>query len=319
MGMRPDLDLSDILPAYQGFLTGEGTSTAGINRIRATPEGDVWEPKIVGDEESIPTHLYWDWGQTRDRSKPILVGNGPKTCSTSQVMALGRPLFSWDVNGWYRTLGVPFPYINATSGVLSQSYVANGGQESARATYYLKRLLNRPVRASYDLSELGSLFLDDEYVQDEIKARAAAEAGRRSARGSYTDPRAVMDEWGLVVEEKDDEEVDTGPDKVLTGVQPEDSPDLDPVEWVYSYWLWNTEKDYADSVQLERWQNLLVSAVALKGLQLNIAVGLAGSQPEGYAVTCQEGTWVMYLEEGRDPTAELAGQAAEVLLNQITN
>ena len=318
MGLRPDLDLSDIIPAYREFILGGGAGTSSRGRIRATPTGDVWESD--GGEDTPPQEVLWDWGQMKDRSAPRLVGNGPKTCSTSQVVTLGGPLFSWDVNGWYRAIGVPFPYVNATSGVLSTSYVAAGGQESARATYCLKRLLNKPVRAAYDTYPLGSIFLDDDYVQDEIKARARAEAARRTARGSDTDAKSVMSEWGYIVEENDEEGLDKQDQRGFTGVQPEDnSPEFDPIEWVYAYWLWNTTRDHADTATLERWQTLVVSAVAREGAQLNIAVGLAGSLPEGHTVALHEGVLIAYLEEGREPTPELAEQAARMLLNQHTN
>ena len=88
MGARPDLDLSDIVPAYREFLTGRGTSTAGINRIRATPDGDWWEPLSVGDEEAIPRHLYGTFGERRDPLAPWRIGNGPTACSTSQELVV---------------------------------------------------------------------------------------------------------------------------------------------------------------------------------------------------------------------------------------
>lgn len=310
---RPDLDLSDILPAYQEFITGRGTSTAGINRIRATPEGDRWEPQEVGDEEAIPAYLYIE--PPVDPLKPRRVGYGPKTASTCQDLVSTRPTFSWDVNGWYRTLGVPWPYVDATSGVLSRAYVASGGQESARATYYLKRLLNKAVRGLYDTHPLGQLFLDDEYVQQELLARAAAEASRRSARGNYTKPEAVMDEWGYQTLPEDEGVVDTIDSSVQDVTAPEEPP-FEPIEWMYSYWLWQTSRQHLTSTsRLEQWQTLLVSALAAGGHRVEIAVGLAGKSPHPYTIGWFDECWVVFLNEVEDPTKDLAERASTALID----
>lgn len=316
MGARPDLDLSDILPAYQSFITGHGTSTAGINHIRATPEGDVWEPLEVGDEGFIPGHLY-ESAKQRDPLVPWRIGNGPGSCSTSQEMVLARPTFAWDVNGWYRTIGVPFPYVNATSGVLSRSYVDSGGQESARATYYLKRLLNKAVRGLYDTHPLGDPFLDDQYVQDALKAKASAEAARRSRDGFYTKPEAVMDEWGYSVTPEDEDGVDTANPVVQDRVSPEETP-FEPIEWVYSYWMWQTRSSYLPVTEpLEQWQRLLVSALAAGRHKVEIAVGRSGKTPHPFTVGFFDEHWVIFLNEDEEPSAELAERAATALIKTM--
>lgn len=315
MGARPDLDLSDILPAYQQFITGRGTSTAGVNRIRATPEGDVWEPQEVGDEGAIPDHLYVQWFDSDD---PRRVGNGPRTCSTSQEVAQHGLPFAWDVNGWYRSIGVPFPYINATQGVLSRSYVASGGQNSHRATYYLRRLLDRDVRPLYDAMPLGHQFLDDDFVQEALKAKAAAEAARRSKDGFYTKPEAVMDEWGYKIEENDETGVDNQVKKVLDRVAPEEDS-FEPIEWVYAYWLWQTRKYIADAAPLEQWQGLLVSALAQRQQRVQIAVGRSGKSEHPYTVGKFDGVWVVFLHEDQDPTEDLAARAADALIDLMSN
>lgn len=317
MGARPDLDLSDILPAYQSFITGTGTSTAGINRIHATPEGDRWMPMEVGDEGRIPQHLYST--PTLDPLKPRRIGNGPPVCSTSQVMVSARPSFAWDVNGWYAKVGVPFPYVNATSGVLSRAYVATGGQASAQATYYLKRLLDKAVRGLYDTYDLGVQFLDDEYVQEALKRKASAEAARRSKDGSYTKAEAVMDEWGYKIDPEDTDGLDTDKPDMLDGVTPEEDSRYDPIEWVYSYWLWQTAHRYETSTtKLEEWQRLLVSVIARRGHRIEFAVGRSGKTPHPYTIGQFDGYWVVFLHENEEPTEDLAARAADALLDQIT-
>lgn len=318
MGTRPDLDLSDILPAYREFL-GEYESTAGINFVKASvPEDQDYQEASLGWGSSQP-HLQAGYvpRSMAARDEPYRVGNGPEVCSTSRVLVSTRPSFGWDVNGWYATIGVPFPYVDATSGALSRSYMAAGGQESPRATYFLKRLLNKAVRGLYDAYPLGEQFLDDEYVQDAIKARAADEAGRRSADGSYTKAQSVLDEWGYKLEEEDTPGVvDTTSNDVLDGVSPEDSP-FEPIEWIYSHWLWRSTKVDATQ-QLERWQGLLVSALSQQGHHTHLAVGLCGDQPKPYAVRHVDGHWVVFLGENEEPTEELAALAAASLLDQTS-
>lgn len=318
MGTRPDLDLSDILPAYQTFITGHGTSTAGVNRIHATPEGDKWMPMEVGDEGRIPHHLFGE-STRRDPLKPWRIGNGPPVCSTSQVLVSARPSFAWDVNGWYAKVGVPFPYVNATSGVLSRSYVATGGQASPQATYYLKRLLDKAVRGLYDTYPLGVQFLDDDYVQEALKRKAAEEAARRSRDGSYTKAETVMDEWGYKVDEIVEDGLDTDKPDVLNDLAPVEDSRFDPIEWVYSYWLWQTTLSMEPSTQeLEEWQRLLVSVLAQRGERVEIAVGRSGKSPHPYTVGRFDGYWVVFLHEDEEPTKDLATRAADALLEQIS-
>lgn len=319
MGARPDLDLSDILPYYREFMD---PSTVGINHVRPRyGEHEEYVEQPMGHEEVIPEHLYErhrkPWMPTT--LDPFRVGNGPTVCSTSREMVSARPAFSWDVNGWYRTLGVPFPYVHATSGVLSKAYVASGGQQSPRATYYLKRLLNKAVRAEYDAMPLGEgKFLDDEYVQQEMKARAQAEASRRSRDGSYTKAKDVLDEWGYVVDEDDD----PGVDKYRKSRKDRDSPETDaygPIEWTYSYWLWKTPQVWGSTTRLETWQTLLVSALSEAGHNVGLTVGLMGKQPQDYAVGLFDGHWIVFLNSEREPTQEMAAKAASALMNDMNN
>lgn len=304
MGFREAIDLSDILVSYREYL-GDYESTAAINFVDPGRRA----PDPFEEHGAIPARL-----QAPRSTKPVIptrIGNGPPTCSTRTTLVSARPTFSWDVNGWYRTIGVPWPYVRATSGVLSRSYVASGGQRSARATYYLRRLLNRPVRGAYDTWPLGEQFLDDEYVQDEMKARAQAEASRRSRGGSYTKASAVLDEWGYDLKEDDEGVVDND----LELVHDESTPETDtfePVEWTFSYWLWDTFGDGGTS-RLEQWQTALVSVLSRSGHHLDLAVGLCGNMPDAFRVAEVDGYRVVFLRDTEQVTEALAVQAAEAL------
>lgn len=310
MGFREALDLSDILPAYEEFL-GDYESTASITFVDQTKrKADPWE-----NPEAIPHRLY---APVLARSSvPTRVGTGPATCSTCTEVALAAPAFAWDVNAWYRTLTIAFPYVHATSGALSKAYVACGGQESARATYYLKRLLNKAVRGLYDTHPLGERFLDDEYVQAEMKAAAQAEASRRSATGSYTSATEVLDEWGYNLEENDATVVDTVEESVQDMTAPESPKTQQPAEWMYSYWLWNSLGNKGTD-RLERWQRDLVSTLSRQGHRLHLAVGYVGDHDQPFRVHRVEGHWVVFLHEQAEPTVELAALAAGSLIQQMS-
>lgn len=309
MGFRDALDLSEILPAYQEFL-GDYESTASIHFVdQDRPSPDPWER-----QEAIPQHLYAP--VFTKPSAPTRVGTGPATCSTCTEVVAAGPVFAWDTNSWYRTLAVPFPYVQAASGALSKAYVAVGGQTSARATYYLKRLLNKAVRGLYDTSPLGEKFLDDEYVQAEMKAAAQAEASRRSATGSYTSATEVLDEWGYNLEENNEGVVDTVEESVQDVAAPESPNDQQPAEWTYSYWLWNS-LGMQGTVRLEQWQANLVSVLSRQGQRLNLAVGLVGDHDHPYRVAKVDGHWVVFLHEQTEPTPDLAATAAESLMQQM--
>jgi hypothetical protein len=307
MGFGSPLDLSTILPAYREHLGYGGT--VGINFVeeKSRLERDPFE------HEAIPRSLY---APKRVMSeKPERIGNGPPACSTVTDLVSVKPTFAWDVNGWYRSVGVPWPYIGATTAALSRAYIASAGQSDARATYCLKRLLDRVSRAEYDLMPLGETFMDDLYVQDQIKHRAQAEASRRSNDGVFTEAISVMDEWGflLVDDDKEGSDNDDAP-----GFVPDDEPESDqfePIEWTYAYWVWRSPG--RSTGLLERWQTLLVSALSVRGARVHLAVGLMGKQPQDYVVGRFDNQLIVFLNDGREPTPAMAARAADALLQQL--
>ena len=307
MGFGADLNLSAILPAYREHLGGH-RGTAGINLIDADkePGRDPFEHDV------IPRSLY---APKRVMSQePERIGNGPTTCSTVTDLVSARPSYAWDVNGWYRSIGVPWPYVRATTAALSRAYIASDGQSDARATYCLKRLLHRPSRATYDSWPLGEVFLDDQYVEDAMKAKAQAEASRRSKEGTFTDAVNVLDEWGYRIEDDDNDE--RVPDDTSDSVPEESGPDpYQPIEWTYSYWVWRSRG--GPTTRLEQWQALLVSALSVRGARVHLAVGLMGDQPQDYVVGRFGGYLIVFLNDGREPTAEMAARAADELTQKL--
>jgi hypothetical protein len=313
VGFRDDLDLTDILSSYREHLGAYGGSV-GVNFV------DEKKRQPEQEFDAIPKSLYARRQVVSE--EPERIGDGPMTCSTCTDVISARATFAWDVNGWYRTVGVRWPYADATSGMLSRAYIATGGQSSARATYYLKRLLDKPSRAAYDAMPLGEVFLDDQYVQDEMKAKAQAEASRRSQGGTFTNAVSVLDEWGYLLRDdaKDDLDAESGL------VQDEVAPEADvfePTEWTYAYWLWRSRgcgpTRFGTTARLEQWQSLLVSALSVRKARVNLAVGLMGRQPQDYVVGRFDGHYVVFLNDAMEPTQKMAVQAANLLIHKMLN
>jgi hypothetical protein len=315
---RPDLDLSDILPSYREFLGG--SSTADIKYV---------QPKAGDDEFETPyQEADLGWGTHAPRSlyadrliseEPMLQGYGPETCSTSREVVSAKPAFAWDVNYYYRRLGIPFPYVNAVKGDLSRGYMA-GDQHDPLAMYALKQLLDPAVRAEYDAMRLGETYLNDIHVQTWLKARAAAEAGRRTAamrsvgEDVLVEAKDVLDEWGYKMEPGN---LPDSLDSQGSLVEDEDRTRQDEhsQRWGYAYWNWRAKPWSGQrESRLEQWQSLLVRALSEDGRRVVLAVGEMGKAPHPYAVSKSGTQWVVYLHESMDPTPEMAKMAASALM-----
>lgn len=276
MGFGTDLDLTEIAPHYRRFY------------------GSTFRKSQV------------------ESGRPFKVGSGPKSCSTSMALVpVSRPAFAWDVNGWYRYLGIAFPYVNATKGALAKAYVARGGSSDDRATYYLNRLLDRAVRAEYDAMPCGEQFLDDAYVQAALKQRAVDEASRRSADGRYTQPESVLDEWGYL--NLLDDLVDTLGSDVDRGHVEDEDQVFSAAGWTYAYWLWKT-RGSGGSAHLALWQSLLVRAMSDHGVTMDLSVGLMNDQPQESVVGKFPDRLVFFLHEDVEPDLDTARQAVEEAL-----
>jgi hypothetical protein len=316
MPFREALDLSHIVRKYEEHL---GSSTAGINYVR---EG---APRHVEDAyDPIPKRLYEPPDRPGTGAEPALVGSGPRRCSTSRTMALAGPLFAWDPNRYYRDLGIPWPYVGATRKDLRLAYFDKGGQDSRRLTYCMTQLLNPEVRGAYDALPLGEQYLDDEYVQEALKLRAAAEASKRSETGDYTTAESVLDDWGYKLEPETSgglvtDSSDSGESLDTVG---EDEFDEDPhhetvgADWQYSFYLWKTTK--WDTERLAEWQAALITELSERGISPTLAVGLMGNQPHPYAVASVDEEWVVFLNKGVQVSPDLASRAAIALHTQIS-
>lgn len=287
-GYRPDLDLSEFADHYDEWVS-------------------LW---------SDPSEALTLWSQ--DEPNLVLPPLGAATCSSSRALTAG-PTHSWDVNGWYRTLGVPWPYVNATSGILSKCYIASGGQKSPRATYYLKRLLNRRVRAAYDAAPLGVRFLDDDYVQEELRMALNDEASVRRANGEDIDLAEVLAEHGYhLLDDTPDGTKDL--DTTSNGGKNDLARPTQEARWGFGYWLWRSVIDATEAERLMRdWQHLLIANLAGRGIVTSFGVGVVGGDCEdGFVVATVDGHRVVFLHESAPCGPEQADSAATALITHTT-
>jgi hypothetical protein len=304
MGFREPLDISEITQQYEVFR--QGTSTAEVNFVlpsKARPE----EPL-----DDIPRHLYQRPRMPGEGESPERVGSGPIRCSTSREIVSGRPAFAWDPNRYYRDLWIPWPYVNATRKDLRHAYVVMGGENSPRLTYCFKQLLNPEIRTAYDALPLGEQYLDDIYIQEELKRQAAIEASRRSAQGHYTMAQEVLDDWGFkIVPPEDDARVpDTMPTRKHDQFRYEET--VGGI-WQYAFYLWRTTR--WDITRLSAWQSAMITE--LSGLCPTLVVGLMGKQPHRFVIGWVDDEPVVFLNAEEEVTPDLAKAATTELMNQM--
>lgn len=308
-GFRESLDLSHIVRRFDTF-----AGTAGVSYVG---EG---QPGPAQAYERPPAHLYEPARAPGTGPHPALVGSGPSACSTSRAVAVRGPLFAWDPNRYYQDLGIAWPYVQATRKDLRRGYQQRDGQASVRLTYCLKQLLDDQVRRAYDALPLGHQYTEDIYVQEALRAKAADEASRSSAKGSFTTAEQVLDDWGYVLlTEEEAEEVDTArcvdtdPD---TAFNETDAPSSVGAPWGYSFYLWRTQR--WDHDRLADWQAALISAFDQHDIGPTLSVGLMGSKPQPYAIVEVADEQVVFLNQHEQVTPDLARAAAQSLHSQLT-
>lgn len=304
MGFRKDLDLDAILnkarwgTSVDSFV--DSATTAGVRYI--TPRDDFVDP--MEQYERPPAHQYQNH-QRDSVENPVKMGRGSPLASPTVALAI-RPIVCWDVNGYYGALGVHW---KATRKELREAYQSLNGQNSVYLTYVLKQLLNDEIRYEYDCMPLGEQFLNDDYVQDALKAKAAEVASRRSKEGRYTTPREVVEEQYRFIPEAD-EAADGAPDPEMSDP---DATVTDDGNWPWPYYVWRTFAQ--DTAKLSAWQTLLVSAMAERGFTGSFAVGLFGRQPHRVLTGWTEDNLVIYLSVREDATQELAEHAVDALMS----
>lgn len=289
MGFRPALDLREILRDYEVF--------GGTPRLRRT------ESEHFGVVADGPFSVLAGSTVTPDPpDEPIQIGHGPAWCSSETTLDI-TPRVCWDVNGYYRGLGVDW---RASRKELKEAFYRKNGHESIWLTYVLKQLLNPEIRRQYDMAPPGEPFLDDDFVQENIKRQAHEEAYRRTmAQGQDVHRDEVLKEWGLTAVSADEtdetERVDSDP-----GVG-QDEPSDSQESWEYSFYLWRTVT--GSPALMRRWQGLILRELSACRRTVRFSVGLIGKESSAYVLRLQGNHFFIFLNEDCHPTAELAAQA----------
>lgn len=283
MGFRPPLDLSEILPDYPAL----HDPNAPMRLRPKTPTlGEELDLLRQRDTEAI-------------RDTPVLIDDGPAVCSSCTDLALD-PEICWDVNGYYRELGVHW---KATRKELRRAYAERNGQDSIRLTYVLLQLLDPEVRREYDRTPLGGQFLD-EYAQEEIRMRAYEEVGRRMRAGQEADADSILGEWGyqMVAEEEEPEDQDifhsSGP--YIDGVNriTPDTPEDDlSKSWGFGYYLWRRDHHNLNFLRdfLPQWQSDLIREMSYRGITMPFGVGICTDTEREYHIRREGPNVVFYL------------------------
>jgi hypothetical protein len=261
-------------------------------------------PSFTGNWQTTPTGTReYVFDAHRDPNTPRLLGAGPATCST--CVEVVRPFrMIWDVNCYYKHLGVP---VDATKQELKRAYQRRNGQSSARLTFVLKQLLDPEVRAAYDATQPGSTFWDAEiemWMKNERDRQATeimVEAGRRGIRIDLDEAiRVVENEVSSDLWENLGDELDAASPRVQ--YRPPTSG------WNFSFYLWKT--DEGDVIKLRRWQELLVRELARRKESLQLAVGLHGDPSVPCIVALVGYRVVAFLSAYEQPSEQIAIDAA---------
>jgi hypothetical protein len=275
----------------------------------------TWSSGTFTSNTAGATGLWRQPAPARSADDPVLMGSGPPECSSCTALSV-VPGVIWDVNGYYRELGVG---VRANRKQLRIAYQAKDGQSSARLTYVFRQLLQPDVRFAYDCTPLGELFMD-RYVQEMLDRKMKTQKSNRMANladlGVNLDmideeaiERDIWAEMGIETEPKnptEDTPSETVDDRALEG---KDVPRPAKFEW--SYYLWSTRlvEDPSSLGRLAEWQRLLVNALSREGVNLRFAVGYHG-KPHPWLQAQIGYRTVFLLNVLKEPTEAMAADIA---------
>lgn len=249
-----------------------------------------------------------------DPDAPRRVGEAPVVFSTCTELA-PRWRFVWDVNSYYRDLGVHWA---AGRRQLKDAYLARDGQRSQRLTYVLAQLLDATTRRQYDAMPPLSVF-PDRYVIEEAERQLKVEIARRIMERGITEDEAdasvIAD--GLKTSATHQQQVD----EMLAGCDDQVAPPQDetppaPPAFPWGHYLWRSP-DVDDRV-LAVWQRRVVRAAVERGIRARIAVGACGRVPHRVLVTKVGQVTVVWLNHQYEPSEEAAALAADAILRSTS-
>ena len=230
----------------------------------------------------------------KDPEKPILVGYGSPEFSTSHGLEL-FPSLIYDTNSYYSQLGVG---VRATRKEIRESYQRLDGENSLRLTMIIGVLLNPKRRHRYDLTPLGSLFLDDELIHT-IRNEAALRASEARLEGHEFDSDSFQEMIDQVLRDTDESEEQSL--RSINGT------------YNWSYYLWNT--NFSDINRLTQWRTLLAKNIwDLVKTPISLGVGFV-SGDEDFKIHSVGFRLVAFLNEKVPPSDVVAYRAASDIVN----
>ena len=229
-----------------------------------------------------------------DVGKPVLIGYGSPEFSTSHGLE-PYPSVIYDCNAYYSQLGVG---VRATRKEIRESYQRLDGENSPRLTMIIGVLLNPKRRHRYDLTPLGSLFLDDELI-DSMRNEAALRASEVRAEGHEFDSDSFQEMIDQVLRDADESEEQSL--RSINGV------------YNWSYYLWNTT--FTDVDRLTQWRTLLAKNIwDLVKTPISLGVGFV-SGDEDFKIHTVGFRLVVFLNEKVPPSDVIAYRAASDIVN----
>ena len=286
MGFGPSLNLDDFIEDYEPWLHGRSTKTgANFGSFGSSRESTI----VLG-------HTI----------EPMLIGSGPETCSTVTDMVV-RPEIIWDVNGYYRLLGADY---KSNKKALREAFMKVDGHSSPAITNAFKQLLNPEIRQEYDAMPLGERYMNDPYIQQEVKQSAQKEASARQRDGEDVTTEDILNERGFGVD-KGEEEPETPEIEITDEVEIQEEPDESfgsyAVDWDYAYYLWKSIS--IEDEPLARWQEMLHNEFVARRVKIHFAVGWRGGMDDQkWAIRKVGDVWVIFLSE----RVSLSGNAGKV-------
>ena len=210
--------------------------------------------------------------------------------------------FVWDVNSYYRDLGVAS---DATRREIREAYQRRNGWKSDRLTYIVSQLLNSKVRAKYDSCPLGALLLD-RYVLEWMRLEQV-----KKATEMYEQGKISQEDWEQSMESLAPEpEVSQEKSPVDENLSESSAKVIRDVEWPWGFYLWGTQ--CTDRERLREWQELLIEAFSETKEVRVIAVGFSGDMASPWGVQRVGYQLVVFLNEHEQPTEALAREASRV-------
>jgi hypothetical protein len=233
----------------------------------------------------------------------------PTRASSAGTLAV-LPEWSWDVCGYYVSLGVHW---TATKGEVRRAYAAacrrkGRFEQDEYLTYVTAQLSDARVRRLYDLVPLGGVFLLDKYVEGRLKRAAAAEASRRMAGGGEATTGDVLEEMGL----REGPRVPQGDDPPEESRKP--LPEAPRSRWgaVWGHYLLSGPQGVPvpDAGLLEAWQGMVAAALRARGIVMEFAVGQGFQDSPLVLQDVKEACIFVVTQEGASP--EKASEAVEM-------